>query len=84
MSALAPLGTVVDWDALKEMLWTASLAGVGVTCIYAIAILGATRAIDASREGRLAEAVIFGVVGAAALAGVGAAVVFGIIVMSQK
>jgi hypothetical protein len=84
MSLLAPLASVVDWHALEEMLWTASLAGVGVTCIYAIAIHGATRASDASRGGRVAEAVIFGVVGAAALAGVGAAVVFGIIVMAQK
>jgi hypothetical protein len=84
MSVVAPIGSVVDGHALGEMLWTASLAGVGVTCIYAIALLGGTRAIDASRAGRLVEAVIFGAVGAIALAAVGAAVVFGIIVMTQK
>jgi hypothetical protein len=66
------------------MLWTASLAGVGVTCIYAIAIHGATRAVDAGRSGRMAEAIIFGVVGAVALAAVAVAVVVGIIVMTQK
>ena len=84
MRTLAPVGSVVDGHALVEMLWTATLAGVGVTCIYAIALLGGTRAIDAGRSGRLAEAVIFGAVGAIALAAVGAAVVFGIIVMTQK
>ena len=82
MSAL--LGSVVDGHALVQMMWTASLAGVGVTCIYAIALHGATRAIDAGRAGRLAEAVMFGVVGAVAVAAVGVAVVFGIVVMTQK
>jgi hypothetical protein len=84
MSTPAPFGSVVDGHALVEMLWTGTLAGVGVTCIYAIAMLGTTRAIDASRAGRLAEAVMFGVLGAVGLAAVGAAVVFGIIVMTQK
>jgi hypothetical protein len=84
MSTLAPLGSVVDGHALVEMLWTAALAGVGVTCIYAIALLGTIRALDAGRSGRPAEAVIFGVLGAVGLAAVGASVVFGIIVMTQK
>jgi hypothetical protein len=78
------LGSVVDGHALVQMLWTATLAGVGVTGIFAIAIHGATRAVDASRDGRPVEAAIFGIVGAIALAAVGAAVVLGIIVMSQK
>jgi hypothetical protein len=81
---MTALGSVVDGHALVQMLWTASVAGVGVTCIYAIAIHGGTRAIDAGRAGRLAEAIIFGAVGTVALAAVGAAVVFGIVVMSQK
>jgi hypothetical protein len=84
MSALAPMGSVVDGHALVQMLWTAAVAGVGVTCIFAIAIHGGTRAIDASRAGRPAEATIFAVVGAVALAAVGVAVVLGIIVMTQK
>jgi hypothetical protein len=84
MSALAPFGDVVDGHALVQMLWSGAAAGIGVTCIFAIAIHGATRAVDASRDGRPAEAAIFGVVGLLAIAAVGAAVVLGIVVMAQK
>ena len=74
----------MDGDALVRVLWTAALAGVGVTCIYAIALLGGTRAIDATRARRPVEAVLFGAMGTIAVVVVGAAVVFGIIVMTQK
>jgi hypothetical protein len=84
MSPLGLIGSVVDWSALGKMLWTASVTGIGVTLIFAIGILGATRAVDANRDGRLGEAVVFGALGVVALAAVGAAVVLGIVVMSQK
>ena len=37
---------VVDWGALLEVVWTSLLGGIGVTAIFAVAILGATRAVD--------------------------------------
>jgi hypothetical protein len=79
-----PIASVVDWDALLEVVWVSLLAGVGVTGAFGVAILGATRALDLSRDGRPGEAVIFGVVGLAALAAVIAAIVFGIVVMTSK
>jgi hypothetical protein len=77
-------GSIVDGDALLKVVWTSLLAGIGVTTIFAVAILGGTRAIDASRGGRTVAAAAFGVLAAVALAGVAAAVVFGIVVMTQK
>jgi hypothetical protein len=78
------IASIVDTGALLKVLWTATLAGVGVTAIFAIAIVGATRAVDLSRERRPVEAAAAGVVGALALAAVGAAIAFGIVVMTQK
>jgi hypothetical protein len=77
-------GSIVDGNALLDVLWYSLLAGIGVTGIFAVAILGGTRAADASRAGRPAAATLFGALAVAALAGVAAAVVFGIVVMTQK
>jgi hypothetical protein len=84
MSPLGLIGSVVDWSSLGKLVWTASLAGIGVTLIFSIAILGATRAVDSSRDGRPGGVAVFGVLGLAALAVVAAAVVYGIVVMAQK
>ena len=75
---------VVDWDALLEVVWVSLLAGIGVVVLYALALLGATRAADFSREGRVGEAAIFGVLCFVALAAVAASVVYGIIIMTTK
>jgi hypothetical protein len=81
---VASVGAIVNGGELVEVVWTALLAGVGVTCMFAFLILGVTRAADLSRDGRPAEAALFGVVGVVALAVVAAAIVFGIVVMTQK
>ena len=78
-----PLGTV-DWDALLQVVWVSILTGIGVTAVFAIAIYGATRAVDLSRSGRAAEAGLFAAVSVAALIAVGAAVVFAIVAMTDK
>ncbi len=75
---------IVDWGALLEVVWTSLLAGIGVTAIWAVAILGATRAIDLRQNGNAVAATAYGVLTAIALAAVAVAVVFGIIVMTQK
>ena len=75
---------VVDWGALLEVVWTSLLGGIGVTAIFAVAILGATRAIELRQNGSGAAATLYGVLTAVALAAVAAAVVLGIIVMTQK
>ena len=78
------LGSAIDGEALLEMLWTASLAGIGVTAIFGVAIVGAARGVEAGRERRGAEATFFTLLAVVALAAVAAAVIFGIVVMTQK
>jgi hypothetical protein len=74
----------VDWDALVQVIWSSILAGIGVTAAFGIAIVGATRAVDLRRNGQGAAAIAAGAVGVLALAVVGGAIVFGIVVMTTK
>jgi hypothetical protein len=58
------------------------LAGVGVTGAYGFAILGATRAVEFGRDGRIGEATLYAVIGFVGLAIVVAAIVFGIVILT--
>jgi hypothetical protein len=77
-------GDIVDWAALFKVVYEALAAGVGVTLAFSLAVAGSTRFADEVRENRMSRAVVFGVVGALGLAVVLAAIVFGIVVMTQK
>jgi hypothetical protein len=80
---MTALAAIVDWDALLTVVWASLAAGIGVTAAFGFAILGGTRAVDLSRDGRMGEAALFGVVGAVGIAVVFAAIVFGILVLSD-
>jgi hypothetical protein len=80
---MSVVASIVDWDALLTVVWASLAAGVGVTAAYGLVILGTTRAVDLGRAGRLGEALLFGVVGALAIVAVFAAIVFGILVLSE-
>ena len=62
---------IADWDALLTVVWASLAAGVGVTAAYGLVILGTTRAVE------------FAAVGALGIATVFAAIVFGIVVLSE-
>jgi hypothetical protein len=76
--------SVVDVDALLEVVWVSLALGVGVTAAFSCAILGATRFVDLRGDGRFVPAVLYAVLALVALAAVIAAVVFGIVVMAHK
>ena len=78
------LATIVDTEALLKTIVAAFIAGVGVTLIFSLAILGASRFADLSRDGRLAGAIAFGALAAVALLAALVAVAVGIIVMTRK
>jgi cytosine/uracil/thiamine/allantoin permease len=84
VSGVAPYLSVVDGDALLEVVWVSFVAGIGVTAAWAAAILGATRWVDLSRNGRTGEAAVFGLLAVLGFAIVLAALVFGIVVMTHK
>lgn len=76
------IATVVDWDALLQVIWVSLAAGVGVTAAWGFALLGSTRAVELGREGRVAEATIYAVIGAVGLLTVIGAIVFGILILT--
>ena len=76
------IATIVDWDALLQVIWVSLVAGVGVTAAWGFALLGSTRALEVGREGRVAEAVVYAVVGVAGVVTVVAAIVFGIVILT--
>jgi hypothetical protein len=78
------IASIVDTADLLEVIWVSLAAGVGVTAIYGIAIVGATRALDCGRSGRSGAAAVYAVLGVLALGIVVAAMVLGIIVMAHK
>jgi hypothetical protein len=78
------LATVVETHALLETVLAAFVAGVGVTLIFSLAIMGAARFADMSRDGRPVAAAAFGALALVALAAAAAAVTIGIIVMTSK
>ena len=75
------IATVVDWDAMLQVIWVSLAAGVGVTAAWGFALLGSTRALEVGREGRVAEAAIYAIVGVAGVVAVIAAIVFGILTL---
>ena len=82
MSAMPTLA--VDWNALLGTVIASFAAGVGITIIFSLAILGAARFADARRDGRGALATAAAGLMVLALAGSAAAIAFGIFVMTSK
>jgi hypothetical protein len=80
----ALLGSAVDGKALLQVLWASFAAGIGVTVVFAIGIVGATRAMDMRRAGRAVGAGAYAALAILAAAGVAASVVFAIVVMTTK
>lgn len=76
------IATVVDWDALLQVIWVSLLAGVGVTAAWAFAIVGASRALEHGRDRRTVETVLYATIGVAGLAVVLAAIVFSIVILT--
>lgn len=78
------LASIVDWDALGKVAIASFLGAVGVTVAFSLALLGATRMVEMRRDGRGIEAGAYAALMIIALTLSGAAVVFGVIIMTTK
>ncbi len=76
-------GAIVNGGDLVQLLWSSFAAGIGVTVVYGVAILGAGRAVDHSRSGHRARATAYGALAAMSVVAVVAAVVLGIAAMAR-
>ena len=75
---------IVEWDLILQVIYTALAAGVAVTIAVSFAILGATRAADARRDGDTLDTIIYSTVFVLGLAACAAAIVLGVVVMTSK
>jgi hypothetical protein len=80
----AVLATIVETKELLQTVIASLVAGVGITAVFSVAILGGTRFVDLSRGGRPLAAGAAAVLGILALLITVAAVVAGIVVMTSK
>jgi hypothetical protein len=78
------IATIVDTQALLQTVIAAFIAGVGTTVIVSVAILGAVRFSDASRDGRTVHAALFGGLAILGVLATIAAAVVAVIVMTAK
>ncbi len=78
------LGSIVDGEAIWQTVWTGALAGVGVSLIVAVTILGATRSSDRRREDRALPAAFYGVLAVLGLLASLGVVVYGVVLISIK
>ena len=75
---------VVDWDALGQVILYSVGAGVGVSLVFSLAIVGAARFGEARAGGRHGEATGYALMAGLGLAATVACVVVAIIVMTNK
>jgi multisubunit Na+/H+ antiporter MnhE subunit len=69
---------------LFKMFYSALIAGVGVSIVFSIAILGAVRSSDMRRSGRTTAATGYALLAACALVVSAAVVVYGLILVGHK
>ena len=75
---------IINWNAAWQAVWTAAVSGVGITIVFSLAVLGATRTADSRRDDRPAQAVLYGAVALVAVGGTLAAVVYAIMLITTK
>lgn len=78
------LGALVETKEMLQTVGYSIVAGVGVTLIFSLAIWGATRFAELSRDERPLAAGGAAALSLLSLIAIVAAVVFGIVVMTQK
>ncbi len=78
------IATIVHTDDLLSTVAAASVAGIGVTFLFSLGIWGAGQFAELSRDGRSVLATAAAVVAVLAFAAVTAAVIIGMLVMTNK
>jgi predicted membrane channel-forming protein YqfA (hemolysin III family) len=75
---------VIDTHLLLKVLYTSLIAGVGVSVVFAFAVLGVVRSNDARREQRPTAAATYALIGAVGLALTAGLIVYGLILLARK
>ena len=74
----------VDGHLLLQVVWVSLVAGVGISMLFSLVILGVARAGDARRSGRGGAATVYAAVAVLAFTVFAAGVVLGVETMWQR
>jgi hypothetical protein len=74
----------IDSGALLKMVYSSLIASIGITIIFATAILGAIRAGELRRANRSAAATAYAVLAALGITLAVAIVVYGLVLVAHK
>ncbi len=74
----------IDTGALVKMLYSSLLAGIGVSVIFSVAVLGATRSADMRRVKRGGAAMAYATLAIVGLLITTGVVVYGLILLTRK
>jgi hypothetical protein len=75
---------IIDTSAAWQAVWTAAVSGVGVTIVFSLAVLGATRSTDMRRDDRPGQAAMYVALALVGLAATIGAVVYAITLITTK
>jgi hypothetical protein len=75
---------IIDGQAAWQAVWTAAVSGIGVTIVFSLTVLGATRSTDMRRNDRPGQAAMYGVLALLGLAATLGAVVYAIALITTK
>jgi hypothetical protein len=78
------IATIIQGKALWQTVVASVVAGVGITFAFSVGIWGTGQFVELSRSDRQVAATVAGLVALFAFAVVAAAVIIGIVVMTQK
>lgn len=78
------VATIIEFDALWQTIWSAALAGIGVTLVFSLAVLGVTRSSDLRRAGSGATSALYGLLALLGGAATIGAIAYGIILITKK
>ena len=74
----------VDAAGLLEVIWVSLVAGIGITTVFSLVVLGGARSAEARRGGRTRAATGYAVLAALAFALFALGVAFGVQIMLSK
>jgi len=76
--------TVVDTSTLLKVIGASLGAGIGVSAIFALAVLGATRSSDMRRQHRTTVAGAYAILAVVGVLATIAAVTYGVVLTTEK
>jgi uncharacterized protein (DUF2062 family) len=74
----------IDLPLLLKVLCTSVIAGVGVSVVFSVAVLGIVRSTDMRRQQRPTAAASYALLGAVGLTLTAALIVYGLILLARK